>query len=274
MESSLSFRCIGGPLRPNLLYVVGSLLLSHILLAQDRAELNALLEPVPHGTPYNERTITTAFDSRVSRDPQNAVRLLLNAANTGDPGAQTSLGYLYAKGKAVPKDEEQALRWFQRAAADNYAPAQYDLGLLLLQAGAHHDENAAVRWLTRAAQQGLAPAQVNLGILYVRGIGVVRDEAEALRWFRKAGKQRFAYAEFLLGMAYEGGNGVKRDFTEAVRWYHKAAEQGHAQAQNNLAGLYRDGVGVAKNVNEALKWYRSAAEQGESTSYSNYAPLF
>src|SRR5215510_5144385 len=166
MESSRSLRSLVGILLPKTLFLLALSWLPSILAAQDSSELNSLLERIPNGTPFDALKVTRAFDSRVSRDPQKAVRLLLKAANLGDSGAQTSLGYLYALGAVVPKDEEQAFRWFQRAATDNYAPAQYDLGLLMLQPGMHHDEKAGARWLTRAAQQGLAPARVNLGILY------------------------------------------------------------------------------------------------------------
>lgn len=270
MASHLRF--LAGALRARLSLSIGLLLLSGTLVAQDSAELNSLLGQVPHGSAYE--ALTHAFDLKVSDNPANAVRLLQRAANLGHCGAQTSLGYLYAMGTGVPKDEEQALRWFQRAAVEHYAPAEYDLGLMLMQPGIHHDEKAGADWLGKAAQRGLAPAQANLAMLYVRGIGVARNESEARRLLKKAANQHFAPGEFLLGLAYESGVGGKKDPEKAARWYRKAAEQGHAQAQNNLAGLYRNGIGVTRNIEEAIKWYRLAANQGEPTSYSNLMRVY
>lgn len=276
LEASMEsrFRSLAGRLRARLSLGAALLLFSGILIAQDSAELNSLLGHVRPGTPYDAVAVTQAFESTVRRNPENAVRLLQRAANFGDLSAQTSLGYLYAIGEGVPKDDEQALRWFQRAAVEHYAPAEYDLGLMLLQPGIHYDEKTGANWLSRAAQQGLAPAQVNLAILHVKGIGVAHDESKARRLLKKAAGQHFAPAEFLLGNMYESGVGGKKDPGEAARLYRKAAERGHAQAQNNLAGLYRDGLGVVRNVGEAIKWYRLAASQGEPTSYSNLMHVY
>jgi TPR repeat protein len=268
------FRFVAAAPRPRLSLAVGLLLFSGTLVAQDSAELDSLLGKIPRGSHYDAVAMTHAFDLKVSRNPENAVRFLQEAANLGDPSAQTSLGYLYAMGTGVPKDQEQALRWFQRAAAEHYAPAAYDLGLMLLEPGIHHDEKAGADWLSRAAQRGLAPAQTNLAILYVKGIGVARNESEARRLAKKAADQHFAPAEFLLGAMYESGTGGKKDAGEAAHWYRKAAEQGHAQAENNLAGLYLDGVGVSRNIEEAIKWYKLAANQGEPTSYSNLMHVY
>ena len=42
--------------------------------------------------------------------------------------AQYNLGYLYAYGKGVPKDEAAAIDWYTRAANQGLASAQYSLG--------------------------------------------------------------------------------------------------------------------------------------------------
>jgi len=106
MESSRSLRSLVGTLLPKTVFLLTLPLLPNILVAQDSSELNSLLEHIPNGAPFDALKVTRAFDSRVSRDPQKALRLLLKAANLGHPGAQTSLGYLYALGQVVPKDEE------------------------------------------------------------------------------------------------------------------------------------------------------------------------
>ena len=120
-----------------------------------------------------------------------------------------------------------------------------------------------VKWYRKAAGQNLALAQYNLGIACFNGQGVPKDEAEAVKWFCKAAEQNDAKAQCYLGYCYAHGQGVAQDDAEGIKWYRKAAEQNDAAAQNNLGCCYRDGQGVAKDVVEAYKWMRLAAAQGE-----------
>jgi uncharacterized protein len=55
----------------------------------------------------------------VTKDETEAVRLFQQAA------AQGRLGLMYAEGRGVAKDETEAVRLFQQAAAQGYALGQY-----------------------------------------------------------------------------------------------------------------------------------------------------
>ncbi len=50
----------------------------------------------------------------------------------------------------------------------------------------------AVKWFRKAAEQNYAQAQCNLGVCYAMGQGVAKDEAEAVKWYRKAAEQNYA----------------------------------------------------------------------------------
>ncbi len=122
------------------------------------------------------------------------------AAEQGFADAQSKLGFMYQKGKGVPQDYAEAMKWYRKA-----------------------------------AKQGLRGAQYNLGVMYGNGLGVPQDYAEAVKWyrkaeegFRKAAEQGDAKAQYFLGVMYDKGQGVPQDYAEAVRWYRKAAEQGDA----------------------------------------------
>ena len=56
------------------------------------------------------------------------------------------------------------------------------------------DDEEAMKWYRKAAEQGNAEAQYRLGRFYERGWGVVKDEAEAMKWYRKAAEQGYQYA--------------------------------------------------------------------------------
>lgn len=45
------------------------------------------------------------------------------------------------------------------------------------------DNTEAVKWYRRAAEQELALAQYNLGVMYAKGEGVPRNDQEAYVWF-------------------------------------------------------------------------------------------
>ena len=71
------------------------------------------------------------------------------------------------------------------------APAQYNLGLCYAHGtGVAQDDEEAVKWYRKAADQGLADAQHNLGNCYENGTGVAQDEEEAVKWYRKEADQR------------------------------------------------------------------------------------
>jgi TPR repeat protein len=56
----------------------------------------------------------------------------------------------------------------------------------LLGEGVARDPAEAVRWLRRAAEQDMAPAQFDLGVCYRDGDGLTKDPGQAAAWLRKA----------------------------------------------------------------------------------------
>ena len=184
-------------------------------------------------------------------------------AEKGDAQSQFDLAKVLALGSlGVAKDEAEAVKWLRKAAEQDYARAQCDLGCCCYDGqGVAKDYVAAFRWFREAAGQRLAVAQFNVGLCYHNGQGVAKDFAEAVKWYLKAAGQNCAQAQNNLALGYARGQGAAKDFAEAVKWYRKAAGQGCARAQDNLALCYARGQGVAKDHAEAVKWYRQAAGQ-------------
>lgn len=133
---------------------------------------------------------------------------LMAKAEEGDAAAQFEWAYRLANGEGVPEDDEEAVRWYQRA-----------------------------------AEQGHPESVVNLGLSYANGHGVPMDLAQATRWYRLTAEMGYARAQFNLGLCHARGAGVPRDHVEAVRWYRLAAAQGLAHAQNNLGSCLAKGGG-------------------------------
>ena len=95
----------------------------------------------------------------------------------------------------------------------------------------------AVKWYRKAAEQNHAEAQYNLGVCYSNGQGVAKDEVEAVKWYRKAAEQNFAAAQYNLGVCYYKGEGVAKDYVEAYKWLLLAARQGDEDAKKNITML-------------------------------------
>jgi len=155
------------------------------------------------------------------------------------------------------------------------AEAQVEFGRILSQGkfGVTKDEVEAVKWFRKAAEQNFFSAQNCLGFCYLNGIGVEKDEQEGLKWYRKAAEQNFYASQFNLGFCYYNGIGVAKDDAEAVKWYRKAAEQNFATAQATVGECYFRGIGVAKDMAEAYKWFLLAAAQGEEDAKSRVRHL-
>lgn len=96
--------------------------------------------------------------------------------------------------------------------------------------GIPQDYTEAAKWYQLAAQQGVAPAQFNLGNMYRKGQGVPKDYAEAVKWYRLAAQQGEAKAQYILGYMYENGKGVPKDNVRAHLWFNLASVSGVAEA--------------------------------------------
>jgi uncharacterized protein len=63
-------------------------------------------------------------------DYVTAYRLLRPLAEQGDVRAQNDLGSMYQDGKGVPQNYTGAMKWYRRAAEQNYATSQFNVGLM------------------------------------------------------------------------------------------------------------------------------------------------
>ncbi|MDH5540749.1 MAG: sel1 repeat family protein [Rhizobacter sp.] len=133
------------------------------------------------------------------KDYAAALRLLEPLALAGQPQAQLRLGQLHYHGHGVPESDARAVQWFERAARQGLAEAQFQLGNMyaygLADPGGGADPHRlAAQWYFEAARQGHSDAQYSLGILFLSGTGVVQDAGEAARWIERAAAQGHADA--------------------------------------------------------------------------------
>ncbi len=190
---------------------------------------------------------------------------LKKAANQDHAKAQYELGDLYYYGHGVAQSYAIAREWYEKAAKQENASAQSSLGFLYCHGhGIDQSYVIAREWYVKAANQGNVKAQLNLGFLYYYGHSVAQSYAIAREWYEKAAKQENARAQYNLGVLYGNGKGVDLDYAIAREWYEKAAKQEDASAQYNLGVFYYNGQGVDQDYAQARVWWEKAANQGDA----------
>jgi TPR repeat protein len=154
---------------------------------------------------------------------------------------------------------ERALAEDRARAERGEAVAQFSLGSFLFFGA--DDLYTAVTWFQKAAAQGYPPAEFQVGQLYDFGFGVGQDDEQALNWYRKAADHGNAAAQRVVADFYRKGIVVREDPVEAVRWYRKAAEGDDIRAQYQLAQMSLDGAGIPVDNSAAYIWFMVAAGQ-------------
>ena len=143
------------------------------------------------------------------------------AAEKGHLGAQHALGYRYYKGKGVPKDHTEALKWWRGAAKGGY---EY-----------------SIKALKKMAGEGNLKAQFALGFIY----DCCENYSKSREYFFMAAEKGHLGAQHALGYRYYKGKGVPKDHTEALKWWRGAAKGGYEHSIKALKYARRDRETIA-----------------------------
>lgn len=93
--------------------------------------------------------------------------------------------------------------------------------------GTNIDYQEAIKWYEKAIRQKYAPAYNNMAHMYQKGFGVEKNYEKALWYLKKAAKLEDDVAQLNLAAVYQKGQGVKADMKKALYWYKKAAKNGN-----------------------------------------------
>jgi uncharacterized protein len=156
------------------------------------------------------------------------------AAEKGSTSAMVELGVLLATGSGVAKDEAQARKLFERAAAGGNPRGIANLAALNESGGATLDPAQTRAALAKAADANSAEAQYQLGLLLAEGIGGPKDDVAARALFEKAAAQDHPAALERMGAFAQNGRGGPQDASAAKTYYEKAAALGNEEAKAAL----------------------------------------
>lgn len=146
-------------------------------------------------------------------------------AEIGVLNSQVYVARAYDNGFQVDKDPKKAVEWYQKAAAQSHAEAQYQL--------ARH---------------------------YLSGEGIAKDEKEGFVWAQRAAFKNYPQGLLLAGQMLCEGRGVEADCKRGVDLIKKAAEGGLPEGQTEWARRLEAGEGTAKDLTEAYAWHALAHE--------------
>jgi len=113
-------------------------------------------------------------------------KLFLLAAEKGNVDAMDYLGTMYRDGKGFPQNTQNSIKWFTSASDNGSIFSQLSLGYFFRD---NNNFDQALFWFIKAAEQNDAEAQFELGNMYLNGKGVKRNGDEAQKWFQKAASQ-------------------------------------------------------------------------------------
>jgi TPR repeat protein len=167
-------------------------------------------------------------------------------ADKGNPAAQFELGERFHLGNGVPKDSLEAVKWWQKSAAQKFPMAELNLGLAYGNGnGVPKNEQEGVGLCRAAADSGLARAQETMGMLYFLGAGVPKDYSQTFHWFKAAADQGWTPSQYYLALCFRDGKGTQTNLAEAITWFQRAGNSGLANAQVAL-GKYHFDKGFAE----------------------------
>jgi len=177
--------------------------------------------------------VAAPLNAHAQPDVDAAVAAVRVKATAGDVIAQFSLGAMLYYGA---DDMPQAILWLRKAADQQYAPAEFQMGQLYdFGFGVTPSDRQALAWYRLAAQHGSGAGQRAVGEFYQKGRGIPANPSEAARWYRRAADADDVRAQYLLGEMYFTGTGVPQDYPSAYLWYSLAASQ--APLVDNRKGL-------------------------------------
>lgn len=174
--------------------------------------------------------IAMSFDNE--KKYEEAFKIYLPLAESGNVGAQFNIAGMYRYGEGVPVNYERSFRWYEKAALQGHAMSQHYLGgLYRTGEGISRDPEKSFYWTEKSARSGNKLAQVRLAILYALGDGIAKDHNTAFLWYEKAAKQGVVTAQYFVARYYcIGFEAAPKNLKTCAKWAKKAQENGSKRA--------------------------------------------
>jgi hypothetical protein len=202
--------------------------------------------------------------------PADAVEQIVakwrQAGDRGDAEALAALGYCYANGKGVSKDDAEARKFFEQAADKGSIVGKANLGLFLIQGrGGDKDISRGILLLESSAEAGSSESYVFLGEVYYFGLQNhgTPDYSKAYDHLIHPAEAGHPAAQNMIGVMFKDGLTGKIDLDAARVWLEKAALNGNGKACFNLSELWNPNSENRWARIESIRWLIVGDKMGE-----------
>ncbi len=261
-------------------HLVGIALASHILSASSAISNQ---DSDPTGS-HSAATTQSEYEEAMQKlknggttDMKSVFDLLTLASMKKHPDAIGALGYLYANGIYVEKNDTKARSHFQEAVDLGSKDTRLNLGFFLVHGkGGPMDMKKGISLLQEMTLEGHTQAALALGELYYTGDHSEKKEPDYAKAYAvlvapaEAGNPA---AQNFLGVILRDGRIGPKDTDSARIWFEKAAWQGNPKACANLAELWNYQSEERKCRIEALRWLIVADHLGDIVSKYHLADI-
>lgn len=169
-------------------------------------------------------------------DPVEALKWFVAAGRQEEGYALMRLSEFYYRGIAVARDEPRAKRLLLRAAElGDPTAVRGAWGVLLAGATADRDPRLGMHFLTKAANTDDAPSAYALGREYLTGRDVPRDRTLAAHWFTRAAEAKYTLASLWMSELHAKGLGVAKDSARAEEMLQTALRAANIFEKNQFS---------------------------------------
>lgn len=230
------------------------------------------------------------------KDEKKGVRLIEDAAETGDSYAEYSLGCIYWVGEGVPVNLKKAKDLFEKSAKKNYSRSMVELYKIYHfgTGDVEIDKKVADEWLKKAQELKDEEAERILNEKYEGKItktskklfeeawddlyGTVSkaDKINAIKKLEKLRKEGYVNAIYILGLEYESGKNIEQNYAKARDLYFEVLEfkeedhkKTRAWALKEIGELYYHGQAFEKDYQKAFEYFQKAELEGCKEARAN-----
>ena len=198
---------------------------------------------------------------------------LLDQAKSGQAQTQLELGRLHAEGRGVPYDMDEALAWFEKAAALNLPEAVMEVALAKEYGlGTDRDYEAAFAEYMRAARLYQQPLPFTIrGLVLTQNLCLDMHRGQLA--LAEAGYAHACWS-FVYGPKRKGNPPIKvkhgkpwlKRQAEIRKWTRRAAMLGYPPAFIDMTCMINRGEGEPGDAAELHGWYLKAFRHDESVA--------
>jgi TPR repeat protein len=166
----------------------------------------------------------------------------------------------------------KAIHYFDPAANQGFAEAQYDLGICLLTClTPNHNLEDAFRNLKFSAENGNADGEFAITCTAEHGIGAFCsvDLITAAQYYERCSNLSPA-ASTCFGWCLQSGRGIPVEITVAAEFFKRAADLDDVDGVNSFGCCLEQGQGVDPDIDEAASYYRRATSHFHPDGMYNF----